>query len=272
MPRNATEDRFGNRTYVWREEKYHSVTTILNAIGKPFLVGWAAKAVAEYAVRNRSKLDALLEPDSLGTVDEQAAVDWLKGSPYRDAQRAANIGTDIHKAIEAYVLGKPFPKWDILVAPHMQAFEKFLGAYEPDFEFGMAEEEVYNRSQRYAGSLDAIGTIDGRKLLFDWKSGKAVYPEVALQLAAYRFAEFIGGADGSEIPMPEVDGAVCLHVPRTGEPYLHEVDVSDEVFRAFKYVRETYRWSQVTSKTVLRGEYDRNHYRQPTLLEELEAS
>jgi hypothetical protein len=265
-PRNASEDRWGNRTYEWREDKYHSVTTMLNAIGKPWLTGWAAKMVATYAVQNRTKLDALLEPDSLGTIDEQAAIDWLKGSPYRDAQRAADLGTDIHKAIEAYVLGKPFPKWDLLVAPHMQGFERFLAKYEPNFEFGAAEEEVYNRTQRYAGSLDAIGTIQGRKLLFDWKSGKAVYPEVALQLAAYRYAEFIGAPDGSEIPMPEVDGAVCLHVPRSGDAFLHDVDTSEDVFRMFQFVREVYRWQQQMSKQVLMGEYDPSKYA-PTLFE-----
>jgi hypothetical protein len=150
----------------------------------------------------------------------------------------------------------------------MAGFDRFLNTYEPTFEVGMAEASVFNRAQRYAGTLDALGSIDGRRLLFDWKSGKSVYPEVALQLAAYRHAEFIGMPDGSEFPMPAVDGAVVLHLPPDGNAVLQEVDCGDEVFTMFQFVREVYRWSQVVSKNVLMGEYDRARHAQPSLLEE----
>lgn len=266
-PRNATEDRYGNRTYVWREEKYHSVTTINNAIGKPFLVNWAARETAKYAVVNFRQLGVLLEPNSEGEVDDSAAIDWLKGAPYRETERAANVGTEIHAAIEAHVLGKPRPAVALPLQPHMDGFYAFLDQYEPTFELGLAEASVFNRSQRYAGTLDAIGSIDGRRLIFDWKSGKNVYPEVALQLAAYRHAEFVGMPDGSELPMPQVDGGACLHIPKTGDWKLLDVECGEEIFTAFQFVREVYRWSKVTSGTVLRGEYDRGRYAQPTLLE-----
>ena len=256
-PTLATTTKFGKRVYEWRGQKYHSVTSILNAIGKPALVGWAKKFTAEYAVNNLEKLNVLLEPDTHGEVDREGAVSWLKDASFRSRDRAADIGNEVHGAIEAYVLGKPMPKWSPIVKPMMEQFESFLADYEPEYEQGMAEASVFNIKQRYAGTLDAIAIVGGRRYIIDLKTGKGVYPEVALQLAAYRHAEFIAGADGSEVPMPEIERAACLHIPQSGGYQFVEVRADDEIFQAFLYVREVFRWMEVTSKTVLQGDVQR---------------
>lgn len=245
----------GSRWYEWRGQKYWSVTTIISGgCPKPVLVPWAKKFTAEYAVDNFKKLGALLEPDAEGRIDRQAAVDWLKGAAYRDRDRAGDIGTEVHKAIEAYTLGKPFPKWSLPIEPMMKQFERFLADYEPEYEEGMSEAPVFSRTQAYAGTLDSVVTIDGRRLLMDVKTGKGVYPETGLQAAAYRHAEFIGLPDGSERPMLATDGAVCLHIPKEGNTYeLREIRSDDEIFRCFLYVREVYRFQEEIAKTVVGG-------------------
>jgi len=141
----------------------------------------------------------------------------------------------------------------------MQAFEQFLSDFSP--EFLMSEASVFNRSEHYAGTLDAIvklratgSTLETagqeRTMLLDFKTGKGVYPESALQLAAYRFAEFVGAPDGSEQPVPSVDGGAVVHL--TDEGYeLVEVVCDEPVFRSFLYVREVFRWTDVTSKEVI---------------------
>jgi hypothetical protein len=50
---------------------------------------------------------------------------------------------------------------------------------------------VFSARFKYAGTLDlwALGR-DGMQYIFDWKSGRAVYPEYAVQLAAYANAEY----------------------------------------------------------------------------------
>jgi hypothetical protein len=250
-PRNA-RSRGSQRYYSWRQENYWSVTTILQAVPKPALVNWAKKYTAEYACDHFAQLSALLEPDGDGVVDRQAAVDWLKGAAWRERDRKADIGSQIHAATEAYVLGKPFPTWPKTIEPQMRAFVKFLDDYQPVFH--VTEASVYNRSERYAGTLDGIVEIDGRVLVGDTKSGKAIYPEVALQLAAYRFAEFIGAPDGSEQTMPKTDGAFALHLPAEGGSYdVIDVKADEEVFRFFLYFRESFRWMEELSKTVLLG-------------------
>lgn len=251
-PRNATSTK-GKRFYSWRDENYWSVTTILNGgIPKPALLPWGIKCVAEMAVEMADQLPAMV------AADREAAIKFLKGSPYAKRDAAGDLGTLVHEAIEAHALGKPMPPAPPEVQPYMRAFQAFLADFTPAFT--ATEASVYNRSQKYAGTLDGIATMtlplhdEPGSYLIDAKSGKGIYPEVALQLAAYRHAEFIGLPDGSEAPMPKVDGALALHLTPDGYRLI-EVVADDEVFQAFLFAREVFRWQEQTSKTVLGLEY-----------------
>lgn len=236
----------GKRFYQWGDEAYWSVTTILNnGVPKPALLPWGIKMVAEAAVA--ATKSGILAP--MVEQNEADAIRWLKGAPYAKRDEAADIGTTIHAAAEAYSLGKPFPAWGPAVAPRMQQFQAFLADHKPNVV--MTEAAVYNTKERYAGTLDAILELGGRTLVVDYKTGTGVYPEVGLQLAAYRHAGFVGMPDGSRVDMPATDGAVCLHLPADGPYRLHEVRVDDEIFAAFLYVREVYRFQNETGETVL---------------------
>lgn len=258
-PKNATTTKAG-RFYSWRDENYWSVTTILGGgVPKPALLPWGIKSVAEGAVKQRTVLLEMLAqcetPKQCAKGDFCDACDqtvrWLKSTPYAHRDKAADLGTYVHDAAEAYVLGKPYPKWPVAVAPRMAAFVEFLGDYRPVYE--ATEASVYNRTQKYAGTLDAIATVGGRRLILDTKTGKGVYPETGLQLAAYRYAEFIGAPDGSEQEMPHVDGGAVVHLPETGGYELIELRCDEEVFRCFLYAREVFRFQEELSKTVLLG-------------------
>lgn len=248
-PRNATTRPGGKRTYSWRGEEYWSVTTIIGGgIPKPALLPWGIKMVAEAAVDAIGFLPEMVERDR----DE--AIRYLKGSPYAKRDTAADLGTLVHKWIEAYSLKKPMPKAPDTVVPYLDSFLQFLEDFHP--EFTATEASVYSRTQKYAGTLDSIATFrlpmheEPGTFILDAKSGKGVYPEVGLQLAAYRYAEFIGLPDGSEAAMPDVDGALCLHLTPAGYRLI-EVRADEEVFTAFLYAREVFRFVQDTSKTVL---------------------
>jgi hypothetical protein len=249
-PKAATTQASGKRWYDWRGERYWSVTTIIDGgIPKRALINWAANETAAFACDNLQDLVPLLERG-----ERDAVYDMLKRSPWRKTKKAADLGTALHEAIEAYVLGKPFPPWDPEVKPRMESFERFLADWEPEYE--MTEASVFNRTERYAGTLDAIitgGKLGTRRILNDVKSGKGVYAETALQMAAYRHAEFIGIPDGSERPMPDIDGAAVLHLPEAGGYELVDVRADQEVFQAFLYCREVFRWVEQTAKTVILG-------------------
>jgi hypothetical protein len=236
----------GQRYYTWRGQNYWSVTTIIKGgLPMPALLNWGIKMVAEGAADLADTLPRLVEHD------RDAAVKMLKGLPWSNRTRAADLGSLIHAAVEARALGQPMPEPPAIARTRMQAFYDFLADCEPVFL--ATEASVYNRLERYAGTLDAIVEMFGRRYLLDYKTGKGVYPEVALQLAAYRYADFIGLPDGSEAPMPKVDAAACLHLPEDGGYELIDVRADPEVFDSFLYVREVYRWQEELSKAVLLG-------------------
>jgi hypothetical protein len=138
---------------------------------------------------------------------------------------------------------------------------------------------VYNKTYGYAGTLDAIATIDGMKVLLDYKSSRkstgsdgkptGPYPEAALQLSAYRHAELLAtwrarrfekyrrryyllNTDEEElgVPMPKVDGAVVLHLTPE-HATLHPVRADEEVFEKFLHTIEIFGWANELSKSVI---------------------
>jgi hypothetical protein len=226
------------------------------------------KAVAEFAVANHRTVSQMLDGvtlkrqngDLLVVSDPnavQGAIDWLKQSPYRERDRKADIGTAVHEVVEAYVKRRPVPTPIGGTEGYVAAFQQFLEDWKPRYE--LAEASVYNRKLHYAGTLDAICEIDGlgelgktAKIMLDYKTtGAGVYPEAALQLSAYRFAEFIGMPDGTEAPMPAVDGCAVVWLKPEGEYALVPVIADERTFTSFRYVQETFRWAEEISKGVI---------------------
>lgn len=246
-PKNATTSRNG-RTYTWPGDdpviEYTSVTTILSGgVPKPALPNWAAKSVAEWAVANHEQVGDIIESE--GKIE---AVRILKGKPWSQRDKAADLGSRCHAAAEAYVLGQPMPEWEDDVKPFMAAFCAFLEDHSPVYE--LTEATVYNRKYGYAGTLDFIAHIGGKLVLGDIKTGKGVYGEVALQLAAYRYAEFIGLPDGNEAPVPPVDSAAVLHL-RPGKYDLVPVEADEGAFRVFLYAQQVAQFAKVRSLEVI---------------------
>ena len=127
---------------------------------------------------------------------------------------AADAGSEAHRAIELYILGEDVPELSERAQASFDNFLEFVKEYEPTWE--ASELTVYNKTHKYAGTLDFIADIPalGEGLtLCDIKTGKGVYPEVALQLAAYRFAEFAETANNNaRVEMPETERAFVLHL------------------------------------------------------------
>src|SRR3990167_7787990 len=107
-----TTSASGSRFYTWRNENYYSVTTIISGgLPKQALIYWSANQVAEYVCDNLSKVTMLLRPeadtDEARTKARDETYDFLKRTPWRARDKAADLGTAINESTEAYVLGKP---------------------------------------------------------------------------------------------------------------------------------------------------------------------
>lgn len=243
-PVHAVTDDRGNRTYQWGGRSFVSVTTILSGGVPKYLVPWASKLVAEYAFDHQSEWTKL---------GRESAVALLKAVPNNTRDAAANLGKDIHAAAEAHILGTPMPEWPEAIAPALKAFERWLAVFEPQYQ--ATEASVFSRQYGYAGTADAWftltkGPLAGKPLIVDYKSGRQVYSEVALQLSAYSRCDFLAGPDRSELPLPPTEGGAVLHVRPDG-CVLREVDISDRVFTFFRYVQQVYRWAKEASLDVI---------------------
>lgn len=220
-----------------------SVTTILSVLDKPALPRWAAKVTAEYAVANR---------DSWTGLDEAAAVDLLKGSPWRDSTKAAAAGTDAHTYAEDLLLGRRSLDDEFSppgVGDEITNVRDLIATVRP--EPLVVEATAWSHKDCYAGTLDGIVLVDGAVCLIDWKTSKDVYPETALQLAAYRYADVLVAPDGTEIDMPPVDRCLIFHVPKAGQWSVVEVEATPREHLAFTNLRVAFEWQAVISKTVV---------------------
>jgi hypothetical protein len=206
-----------------------SVTTILRVVDKSGpLVGWAKRITAEAAVDHRADLDGWVQ---LGGRD--GAVGLLTKAASTVTERAATTGSDIHALAESITLGHDVTVTDEQ-APFVAAYRSWLVDFAP--EFLAAEEMVCNATAGYAGTLDAIVKIAGETWLIDYKTSKGVYPETALQLAAYGQAEFIGRAgDAQRYAMPVIGQYAVLHIrPEGYELVPFDVEGAYDAFLAAK--------------------------------------
>ncbi len=242
VPKVKTFTAKGSRFYQspLTGESVPGVTSILNGLPKPFLQYWSAKLVAEYAYDNRAAWQNL---------ERDAAVDLLKGSPRRYTSGRADIGSESHDAFEKIGNGEDPGPIRVEVQPYVDNFNRFLDDFQPEF-IGQ-ELTVWSDQHRYAGSTDAFLRIQGEPIVCDWKTTKSIYPEVGLQLAAYRYADHVIDQYGTTSPIPSLNGGAVLHVKENGYE-LVPLRCDEQVFEIFVALRNfTFEWMAELSKTVV---------------------
>lgn len=258
------------------DDRYYSVTTIIGVLDKPALVPWAAKETAQAAIRSKATWESILEENG-----EHEAERYLTGARFRppkgSKRSAAELGTAFHTAAQEYALDGVIPDLDDEVRPYFEQFDGWLQRFSPSYQ--AVETTVYSPRFGYAGTCDGFLTIDGVRLIVDYKtSRKAIdakgnpttpYPEVALQLAAYRYAEIaalwrprrfesfrrryylLSQQERSQaIPVLEVDGGVCIHVT-TEHCEAFPVRCDERVHEAFLFAQECARWTFQDSRGAI---------------------
>lgn len=276
-----------------------SVTTLIGVLDKPALLYWAAEQTAAAAIASAKSIPARVEEEGV-----EAVTKWLRDARFRkpkDSLSATALGTVAHRCFELYALtgqrptpseigqlvaaegGRGFTKLGVdaeaaTVGKMLDQFDHgWLQAFSPAYE--ATEVTVFNPDYGYAGTLDTIVAVGGRLLIGDYKTsrkstdnqGRATspYPEVALQLAAYRWAPlaavwrprrfehfrrryYLLGPDerAQAVPVPEVDGGICIHV--TPEHCtVHPVRCDEVVFEHFLFVLECARWTHDIAPAVI---------------------
>ena len=227
-------NRGRGHSYLLDGEPIDGVTTILDdGIPKPALINWAATTTAGYAVDHW---------DELANETPSARLKKLERARWESSGAAAARGTDIHTLAMRLANGEEVTVPEPLTG-HVDAYLQFVDDWQP--QEVLVEVPVFNRTLRYAGTLDLVADLrDGARWILDWKTtAKGIFRETAVQLAAYRYAEFYLDADGQEQPMPKVDFAGAVWLRADGYD-LHPVDAGDSTFRLFRYAQQVARFSQ----------------------------
>lgn len=223
-------------------QKIVGVTTAIDVLDKPALRNWYADQAAKRAVD---------EWDRIAEMPMTERYEFIKWGP-RDTVRAAALrGTEIHALGEKVANGE-----DVDVpAEHrgpVEAYARFLDKW--DVEMIATETPLCHTEHGYGGTADGwarIGRLGGMPVLLDVKTGRGVYDEVGLQLAAYRFSNLCQ-IDGVEVPTPEVERVFVAHV-MPDDVRMVPVVADEQVFRLFLHILHVHRARQAWSDWPLVG-------------------
>jgi hypothetical protein len=164
-----------------------SVTSALKVLDKPALVPWAERCGVEGALEleRAGQLNGVSIKDATGAMRSYG----LGAEAKRDT--GADRGTAIHEALRLYCSEGTIPNvgdFPEEVRGYVAALCKWLVKASP--EPVLTEQVVGSPTHGYAGRLDLLAIVDGRRTLCDLKTnpGGRVYPEAHLQTAAYMLA------------------------------------------------------------------------------------
>jgi hypothetical protein len=245
------DDGYGRSTrfYDIDGQKMPSVTAILGAVNKPALIPWAAKQEREMVFAAVRSLIADAEVKRGNFMPSLVAAVGREKAHSKELAKAATIGTEAHGLIEWH-LRRELKQ---AIGPQPQISEKALWAFmawedwrkASNLSVNLIEEVVWSKRYGYAGTLDFAGEIDheGQRMavVTDNKTGRAIYKEAYLQIAAYGHALV-------EMQHADVMPAGCIvRLPKAEtDPAFEAVVITPEEMKAnhkvFLNVLELWKW------------------------------
>ena len=234
--------RSADHRYTYEGVTYPGVTSILGVLDKSGpLMAWAARQTAEAAV--------LMQRDDafrtlLDTVGNEGAIRALTDRSRWQRDEAANLGTEVHGLADLVVRGVPTPPMAEGIRTRVLAYADWW--QRSGWTLRLSEAMVVNTEWGYGGTFDLLAKdAEGRTVCADVKTGRGVYREAVLQVAAYgAFAgTLVQFSDGKVYPMPKVDRFVILHVTLDGVREV-ELAVGQKEMAAFCACLDLWHWSE----------------------------
>lgn len=237
-----------------------SVTTISGLIDKSSFLGpWHASLAAQWAAANLPLLIKTFDE----TKDLDSVIDLIQGGAKRASKYGSDLGSLAHNTIEAICRGEQI---DIpqMVVHHVKSWTEFMTRYVKRVIW--MEQTVWSHRYRYAGTADVLLEFhDGTTALVDYKTGKEVHADAAMQLVALAKADVLVTTDG-EMPMPKIDRLGVLHLPAPvltpgGRPSVRgswsyreiPADKQAIAFDTFLHLRAAFEWDKTHAKTSIGG-------------------
>ena len=246
----AAIQRDADHNYYYEGQRYPGVTGILSIIDKSGpLMTWAAGQTADAAL-GLIYGDPPQEPPDLRVL--QQVLDTTGRAGFRAAitsragwqkDEAAKLGTQVHAWAELVVRGDEIPQLDDPIRQRVMHYAEWWKA--SGWQLRLSEAMVVHPDAGYGGTFDLLAyDADGRTVLADIKTGKGVYREAILQLAAYGYAPLVAPTGSPEAyPMPKVDRYAVLHVTTEGVREV-ELSIGDAEYRAFLACMTLASWAE----------------------------
>lgn len=229
------------------------VTTIIGMKDKSGpLMGWVANQCEAFV---QAKLEEMREL-GIEALDANGIATMLSGMKehYREVkQKAATIGTVVHRFLHGYLESRLRGESGALVIPTLTGFtDEMRGQANAAIEAGVGwfdehellplrmESPVWSATHGYIGTDDFIGYVDGVLSVVDYKTSADIYPEVWLQTAAYQAAYM------EEHPHLQLHDRWAINVRKTGELVTESRgrDVFETDFKAFLNLRALWEWER----------------------------
>lgn len=190
-------------------ENVPGVTTFLSVLAKPALIPWANKL-------------------GLQGIDVSKYVDSLAGA-----------GTCAHYILECYFKNEKPDLSDFTKNQIELAENSVLKFYEWEksrkLEVLGSELVLISEKFQYGATIDLYCKLDGKKTLLDFKTAKAVWPEMTYQISAYKQALIENGY--------EVEDARILRIGRDETEGFEDrvITNTDKGFELFRHCQAIYR-------------------------------
>jgi hypothetical protein len=184
------------------------VTSILKRLSKENLIPWAANMAADYfrdcLVAGYDVNDPQTSVSFTVAEINEIAKDARKAYA-KKAKGAANVGKLVHAFAEAVLKGDTAPDrpGQHLTPEDATRYENGVYAFtkwwrDNDIRVIASERVAFSKRWMYAGTCDFVAEVNGRMTIGDFKTSTGLYPEMALQTAAYQIA--IEEEDGVAYP------------------------------------------------------------------------
>ena len=173
-------------------------------------------------------------------------------SLYDKRDEAAESGTLAHDMIELYLRGDQ-PDSVIkddqsaeIVRKAWRGFNSFLKwADQTRMEVIATEESLVSEKYRFGGTPDAIMRANSKLLLGDWKTGNKLYPDMLIQLAAYKQLW------EENHPKDKIEGFEMMRFSKEEADFVHaHFDQLDDAWEMFLLYRKAYDLDKKLKKRI----------------------
>ena len=225
-------------------------TTALGVIAKPFLIQWAADVAAANAIGIVPEYESVMAIKD--AKEKKKAKDALdeKYPKFKEARTAhmkkkeagGDWGKIVHKAIEMWISSGSIPlevecdgEMYKVEEGHMNAINHFVKwSQDNNVKFLESEKRVYSEKNWFAGTLDLVFEMDGKRWIGDIKTSGAIYNEHFFQMGGYEICL-------EEMGEGNVDGYLVINLKKDGTMDLKMAENREVNKEAFKHALELHK-------------------------------